>query len=181
MTISNHVLQMVIDFVQYLCARCVCLVRFQCVELYHVCAFGGWQSRAQSGRTALIFAAENSHADCVRLLIDAGADTNAHTNVRIILFPAVSSNFFALCTIAPLCNVGLLTTSACRNGFVAVTEISFCIVLESFDDTCLQLGFSSVSMYRHLAHVVQRTFFQFRYAHFLTMSHKCCLVFACRC
>jgi ankyrin repeat protein len=31
-------------------------------------------SDSQHGRTALIWAAINDHADCVRLLIDAGAD-----------------------------------------------------------------------------------------------------------
>jgi hypothetical protein len=38
--------------------------------------------RAQSGWTALIWAAEKGHADCARLLLDAGADKNAKTNVR---------------------------------------------------------------------------------------------------
>ena len=38
---------------------------------------------AQIGCTALIFAAENGHADCVRLLLDAGADTNAQNIVRL--------------------------------------------------------------------------------------------------
>ncbi len=37
---------------------------------------------AQRGNTALICAAENGHADCARLLLDAGADKNAKTNVR---------------------------------------------------------------------------------------------------
>jgi ankyrin repeat protein len=34
-------------------------------------------SRAQDGRTALHVAAEKGHANCVRLLLDAGADTEA--------------------------------------------------------------------------------------------------------
>ncbi len=33
--------------------------------------------RAQSGLTALLSAAEKGHADCVRLLLGAGADANA--------------------------------------------------------------------------------------------------------
>ena len=37
---------------------------------------------AQDGWTALIFAAANGHAACTRLLLDAGADKNAKTNVR---------------------------------------------------------------------------------------------------
>ncbi len=39
-----------------------------------------WHSHAQSGLTALVYA--SGHADCVRLLLDAGADMNAKNNVR---------------------------------------------------------------------------------------------------
>ncbi len=35
------------------------------------------------GHTALILAAQNGHAECVRLLIDAGADKEAAGRVRI--------------------------------------------------------------------------------------------------
>ena len=38
--------------------------------------------QSQFGWTALIWAAANGHVDCVRLLIDAGADTDASDNVR---------------------------------------------------------------------------------------------------
>jgi hypothetical protein len=44
-----------------------------------VCVALQW---AQDGWTALILAAEYDHADCVRLLLDAGADKNAKTRVR---------------------------------------------------------------------------------------------------
>jgi hypothetical protein len=37
---------------------------------------------AQSGNTALILAGYKGHADCARLLLDAGADKNAVDNVR---------------------------------------------------------------------------------------------------
>jgi hypothetical protein len=37
----------------------------------------------QDGYTALKGAAANGHADCVRLLIDAGADKDAKINVRV--------------------------------------------------------------------------------------------------
>ncbi len=33
-------------------------------------------ARAQSENTALIYAAESGHVDCVRLLLDAGANAN---------------------------------------------------------------------------------------------------------
>ena len=37
--------------------------------------------RAQNGRTALMCSAEKGHADCMRLLLDAGADKEAKTDV----------------------------------------------------------------------------------------------------
>ena len=43
---------------------------------------GGTLMRTQDGRTALICAALKGHTDCVRLLLDAGADTNATDRVR---------------------------------------------------------------------------------------------------
>ena len=42
-------------------------------------------ARAQYGYTALIWAARNDHADCTRLLLDAGADKNAKDEVRVSL------------------------------------------------------------------------------------------------
>lgn len=44
-------------------------------------------ARAQYGRTSLVFAAEKGHADCVRLLLDAGADKNAKDRVRRVGMP----------------------------------------------------------------------------------------------
>jgi ankyrin repeat protein len=43
---------------------------------------GGGDFNSQGGWTALILAAWNGHADCVRLLIDAGAGKDARNNVR---------------------------------------------------------------------------------------------------
>ncbi len=40
-------------------------------------------SHAQRGWTPLISAALNGYADCVHLLLNAGADTNAKTGVRV--------------------------------------------------------------------------------------------------
>jgi ankyrin repeat protein len=39
----------------------------------------------QDGRTALIWAAQIGHVDCVRLLVSAGSDTNIKEKVRDIL------------------------------------------------------------------------------------------------
>jgi ankyrin repeat protein len=43
---------------------------------------GEFDSQNGSRSTALMLAAHNGRADCVRLLIDAGADKNARNNVR---------------------------------------------------------------------------------------------------
>ncbi len=39
-------------------------------------------TRAQDGKTALIVAAKEGYADCVRLLLDAGADAEVEDDVR---------------------------------------------------------------------------------------------------
>jgi ankyrin repeat protein len=39
-------------------------------------------AKAQNGKTALISASENGHVECARLLLDAGADKDAKTEVR---------------------------------------------------------------------------------------------------
>jgi hypothetical protein len=44
--------------------------------------FATTANSAQSGSMALICAAENGHTNCVRLLIEAGADKEARDGVR---------------------------------------------------------------------------------------------------
>ncbi len=44
---------------------------------------GCGDSNLQDGWTALSIAAQNGRADCVRLLIDAGADKDAKTKVHV--------------------------------------------------------------------------------------------------
>ena len=39
-------------------------------------------ARSQTGWTALMMTAEYGHADCARLLLDAGADANVVAKVR---------------------------------------------------------------------------------------------------
>jgi hypothetical protein len=56
------------------CAMCVCNGG--------VCWWFDGDSSSQTGSTALIWAAANGHTECVRLLIDAGADTEAQIAVR---------------------------------------------------------------------------------------------------
>ena len=42
----------------------------------------GGESKSQGGWTALLNAALHGHADCLKLLIDAGANKDAKDNVR---------------------------------------------------------------------------------------------------
>jgi hypothetical protein len=59
-----------------------CLVLWVCDGAFALCADGG-EFFSQSGNTALIWAAVYGRAECVRLLIDAGADKEVKDVVRI--------------------------------------------------------------------------------------------------
>ncbi len=61
------------------CARAV-FVRMRFFSLWSG-AFGAFQ-RFQGGWTPLIRAARSDHMDCTRVLLEAGADKEAKTNVR---------------------------------------------------------------------------------------------------
>jgi hypothetical protein len=71
-----------------------------------------WRGRAalicqtQGGSTALILAAENGTTDCVRLLVESGADMDVINNVR-------SLNFTRACFVV-LC---VLENEPLRNSF----------------------------------------------------------------
>ena len=65
----------------------ICVGRDVCARAMHV--RGGEtlaHTRAQSGSTALIYAALYGRMDCARLLLDAGADTEATNVVRASQF-----------------------------------------------------------------------------------------------
>ena len=59
----------------------LCISPFS-LPIFNVYCFGQYIFSSQTGSTALIQAAERGRADCVRLLLDAGADKNAHDKVR---------------------------------------------------------------------------------------------------
>ncbi len=60
------------------------IVRRVFVYACDVCWRGDTWELAQFGDTALIDAAACGHADCVRLLLDAGADTEVKDKVRVL-------------------------------------------------------------------------------------------------
>ena len=78
---------------------------------------GCGESDSESGQTALLLAAGSGHTECVRLLIDAGADKNAKNNVRCrsLLFQGVFSfilsMIFLFSTLLFFCNI---SSSFCR-------------------------------------------------------------------
>ena len=66
-------------------------LQFELICVGHTCASDmPTPLCAQEGSTVLINAAENGHADCVRLLLESGADMEAKNNVRA----AVAFNLF---------------------------------------------------------------------------------------
>jgi hypothetical protein len=78
------------DDIYRLCLRLLSFfVRVMLVALLRAVAHN-----AQYGSVALMYAAREGHADCVRLLIDAGADKDASNNVRRRSLP--STCFFSL-------------------------------------------------------------------------------------
>ncbi len=74
------------------CNNALCVLRYEC-DL--ACMFDA-HTRAQSGYTALIRATENGHVDCVRLLLDAGADKNAKDVVRDCFAVSAAVRVFVL-------------------------------------------------------------------------------------
>jgi hypothetical protein len=69
------------------------LIRFSVLvfllRVLHVCVRGtaadGNPRARQGGFTALLRAASNGHTDCVRSLIERGADKEAKTSVRFVM------------------------------------------------------------------------------------------------
>ena len=78
------------DETDFVCVNTL-LLHFFAQLKFHACfrvgrarvAISGGECDAQFGNTALIRAAGNSCADCVRLLLDAGADKEARDNVSV--------------------------------------------------------------------------------------------------
>ena len=75
------------------------------VEWIHL----GTNSRVQSGSTALICAAASGRMDSARLLLNAGADTEAQSNVRGRSAASVVAH--AICFIKRSLSLGLVTRS----------------------------------------------------------------------
>ncbi len=66
----------------YFCFH-VCFVTLSYCVQWLSCHVNGWKLNYQNGRTALWYAARCGRVDCLRLLIDAGADKDVQANVRV--------------------------------------------------------------------------------------------------
>jgi ankyrin repeat protein len=85
---------------------------------------------AQYGETPLMWAAEKGHADCARLLLNAGADKEAKSNVRRVGLPRLR--------LGPACDLVLVvifvqTCNLWNDSFAGVVPLffAFCRVLQS--------------------------------------------------
>ena len=58
------------------------------------------REHAQDEMTALLWAAMEGHADCVRLLLDAGADKDAKNNVRNLPVSILRALLFGSATVS---------------------------------------------------------------------------------
>ncbi len=77
-----HLLARLLKFVFSFQRLCCVYMHLTCVR-WRLCCMGGGESDSQLGWAALIYAAESGHAECARLLIDAGADKDAKNDVRV--------------------------------------------------------------------------------------------------
>ena len=95
MLYSSSVLSFVITlFTQYFTLSVFISNAVIFIEWRWRCLCDGGISDLQDGNTALMWAAEEGHADCARLLIDSGADKNVKSNVRRrSLFSGTPSRF----------------------------------------------------------------------------------------
>ena len=61
-----------------------------CVLFVHVCYIGGSNYNVyyslQDGRTALMWASYSGHLECVKDLLDKGAEVNMQSKVSAVLF-----------------------------------------------------------------------------------------------
>jgi hypothetical protein len=79
-----------------------------------------WHTRAQSGLTALIGAAIGGHSDCARLLLEAGADKEAKTEVRrvfdrVVMVATMLANFLSF-----------VQSISCLFSFSTFSDPQFC-------------------------------------------------------
>jgi hypothetical protein len=82
------------------------------------------ESDVQYGKTALMVAAEDGHADCVLLLIDAGANTEAKTPVRRLYSSCIFWHIYdALIAQSPFCLPIHAALIACHVLFLSWTTV----------------------------------------------------------
>ena len=117
------------------------------------CTGGKSSPYEQKGHTALMRAAEQGHAECARLLIDAGADKNAKANVRRwslicrdtllhCFFPTLISSLRRSSSTFSICHTVYMTLS------VLHLRVSIYVILVTFFFSCIFIFLSSSSFPR---------------------------------
>ena len=96
------------------------------------CARSDYDS--QNGLMGLIWAANKGHADCVRLLIDAGADKEAKSEVS-----ARSLHIFHLCLLLYFLRFDLCPLSLCSISFLLIFTIKIYNCSTHFPDHFLYI------------------------------------------
>ena len=128
------------------------------------CCVSGGESNSQNGYTALMDATAKGHTDCVRLLIDAGADKEAKDWVRcwspfplvylLVLLSlscsyAYSSSHLHICFVKFSCIPSPSFDPACIEMF-QILGLELCMLLLIFSFPFLQFSLSPFSIYlRH--------------------------------
>ncbi len=98
----------------------------------------------QDGYTALIHAASNGHAACVRLLLDAGADKEAKDNVRVICCVCCACVYSFCVPCFWLMNAIAWAVRHFSNFF------SYSCIWFAFGCNCIQSDFHSCELFLHL-------------------------------
>jgi hypothetical protein len=123
-------------FAMHMCEQTSCTLESCFCLMFVMRCMGRWRQAqfAQDGYTALMCAAWKGRTECVRLLLDAGADTKLKEKVRDgswyrcfvgLLFVHMFSTYFA---IRLRCG---LTCNYKRDGYICYNLIAFIVKIQS--------------------------------------------------
>ena len=138
-------------------SACVCLCLCLCLCLRVCGSVGGEIATCQKGQTALICAARKSHPYCALLLIEAGADKEAKTNVRARFVGVVLVSFELFRLHSPMSSpIIMCATFEICDDAVCFSD-SFCFSLSVFLSLSLLACFESNACDRLAKSQIRRT------------------------